>query len=112
MHMNNTFTYSYDLAGNKTSETNAKNDTITYAYDKLNRLRTVTDPYGAIISDKVYDENGNNVKAIDAKGYLTGSDDASRYGIQYLYDLANRLVSVTDSEGGIVGMNTINMVIR
>ena len=56
---------------------------------------TVTDPYGVVVSGKEYDANGNVIKEIDAKGYLAGA-----YGIQYTYDLANRLIAVSDREGG------------
>ena len=94
-----TFKYRYDLAGNKTSETNASNNSMTYAYDKLNRLVTVKDPYNVVITRNLYDANGNIVKKIDAKGYLSGSADTERYGAQYTYDLANRLVMEVDQEG-------------
>ena len=73
-----------DLAGNKTTETNAKG-TMTYAYDKLNRLKTVTDAYNKVISCNVYDANGNIIKTMDATGYLSANDDASRYGTEYCY---------------------------
>ncbi|MHB8065665.1 MAG: hypothetical protein ACYDG2_24110, partial [Ruminiclostridium sp.] len=83
--------YKYDLAGNKLSETNAKGDTMTYAYDKLNRLQTVTDTYDKVISTKVYDANGNISKEIDAAGYLSADNDEARYGTLYTYNLANLL---------------------
>jgi RHS repeat-associated protein len=91
--INNTISYTFDLAGNKLSETNSKGDTMAYAYDKLNRVVTVTDSYGLVVSKKVYDANGNIVKEIDALGYLSADDDASRYGTLFTYDLANRLVA-------------------
>ncbi len=88
---NSTIEYNYDLAGNKTSETNAKG-TMTYDYDKLNRLKTVTDAYNKVISRNLYDANGNIIKTIDALGYLSGSTDESRYGTEYSYNLANMLI--------------------
>ncbi|MFZ5968694.1 MAG: RHS repeat-associated core domain-containing protein [Bacillota bacterium] len=94
----NIFTYQYDAAGNEIAETNAKGHTMTYGYDKLNRLVTITDPNGVIITKNIYDENGNVIKQIDAKGYLSGGDDDQRYGTLYTYDLANRLVKIVDPE--------------
>lgn len=91
-------TFRYDLAGNKISETNSKNNTMTYTYDKLNRLETIIDPYGVIINKNIYDENGNVTKVIDAKGYISASTDEGRYGTEYTYDIANRLVTVVDPE--------------
>ncbi|WP_053955206.1 RHS repeat protein [Inediibacterium massiliense] len=87
-------TYQYDLVGNKLSETNELNHTMTYTYDKLNRLERTIDPYGVVISKKVYGANGNVIKEIDAKGYLSGSTDNDRYGIEYKYDLANRWTEI------------------
>ena len=93
-----TITYNYDLAGNKTSQVNAKGDAITYTYDRLNRQETVSDAYNRVIGVNVYDENDNIIKAIDAKGYLSGSDNNSRYGTIYEYDFANRLIKLVDPE--------------
>lgn len=96
--LNNILTYGYDLCGNNITVTNASNNTLTYGYDKLNRLETITDPDNVITTKNIYDVNGNIIKKIDAKGYLSGSDDTARYGTEYTYDLANRLVMVIDPE--------------
>jgi RHS repeat-associated protein len=93
-----TITYQYDLTGNKKSETNAKNHTMTYEYDKLNRLVTVIDPYNKVVTRNIYDANNNITKVIDGKGYLSAGTDDARYGTLYFYDLANRLVKITDPE--------------
>lgn len=95
-----TYEYGYDPAGNKISETNPKGDTISYSYDKLNRVIETVDPYGRVISRKVYDEKGNVIKDIDAKGYLSGETDEKRYGTEYEYDLAGRVVKAIDPEDG------------
>lgn len=92
-------TYAYDLAGNKLSETNALGSRMSYSYDKLNRLVTVKDPYNVIITRNVYDAAGNLVKVIDARGYVAGDTDASRYGEVSIYDLAGRMTAKTDREG-------------
>ncbi len=94
----NSIVYQHDLVGNKVSETNTKNQAMTYTYDKLNRLVMITDPLNFIIKKNIYDANGNIVKEIDAKGYLSGKTDQERYGTLYTYDLANRLVMYTDPE--------------
>ncbi len=95
---NNQYRYTYDLAGNKLSETNSKGYTMTYDYDSLNRLQTVTDAYNKVISRRVYDENGNIIKEIDAEGYQSAGDDEARYGTVYAYNLANLIVSKSTPE--------------
>ena len=114
--LNKTLIYGYDLAGNKTSVIDANGYRTNYVYDTLNRLQTVkapydpskpdssTNPYNQVIGGKVYDENGNLIKEIDAKGYLSGSDDSSRYGTEYTYDYANQLLTVLDPEGKVKGL--------
>ncbi|MDR3586821.1 MAG: hypothetical protein P4L59_16130 [Desulfosporosinus sp.] len=111
-----TVTYGYDLAGNKTSLIDANGYETDYAYDCLNRLQTIkapydpskpdssTNPHNQVIDEKVYDENSNLSKEIDAKGYLSGSDDSSRYGTAYTYDYANHLLTVLDPEGKSKGL--------
>ena len=86
----------------------ANNCRTNYVYDSLNRLQTVkapynpsqpnseTNPYNRVISD---DQNSNLIKEIDALGYLSGSDNSSRYGTEYTYDYANQLLTVLDPEG-------------
>ncbi|MCB8818802.1 RHS repeat-associated core domain-containing protein [Desulfosporosinus shakirovi] len=107
---------SYDLVGNKTSLIDANGYRTNYVYDALNRLQTVkapydpskpdssTNPYNQVVYEKVYDESGNLIKEIDAKGFLSGSSDSSRYGTEYTYDYANRLVKVLDPEGKAKGL--------
>jgi len=74
--------YSYDAAGYLASLTYPGNKTVTYAYDELNRLKTVTDWDGRVTSYTNYDAAGrlkiftypNGVSAIhdyDAAGRLS-----------------------------------------
>ncbi len=85
----------YDRVGNKTEIINAKyyNEGIDdgkglkYIYNSLNRLIKIQDDEGNIIKKYVYDEAGKIIKEIDAKGYLSGSNDEDRYGIEYKYNL-------------------------
>ncbi|MBO8173610.1 MAG: RHS repeat protein [Bacillaceae bacterium] len=94
----NTMTYTYDAAGNKIAVTNAKGYKMTYQYDKMNRLFMIKDAYDVVIQKNIHDPNGNIVKKFDALGYLSGTTDDTRYGTEYVYDLANRLVRVIDPE--------------
>ena len=72
--------------------------TMKYDYDKLNRLVMIIDPYDKVITKNIFDGNGNLIKQIDAKGYLSASSDEQRYGTIYQYDLANRLTKIVDPE--------------
>jgi RHS repeat-associated protein len=76
---NNTFSIEFDLAGNKIKETNESGNSVDYTYDVLNRLKTVKNPDGDVISTYNYDEKGNAIEFIDAKGYKK----------EYKYNLAN-----------------------
>ena len=73
----------------------------TYEYDTMGRLSRVTDAHGNVIQKLVYDINGNILKSIDAKGYLSAAADSQRYGIEYTYDIGNRLRTVTTPEADL-----------
>ncbi|TWI93940.1 YD repeat-containing protein [Mucilaginibacter frigoritolerans] len=51
-------TYTYDLVGNMTSSTDAKNETTYYDYDALQRLSDIKDQYGNIIKSYCYNYAG------------------------------------------------------
>ena len=57
-----TYTYKYDTAGNQTEKVEVINGVnkgkTTYTYDKLNRLKTVTEPNGRV-TEYTYDASGN-----------------------------------------------------
>ncbi len=85
---NNTITrqisYSYDANSNVTSESSGGN-TISYNYDEINRVNSVTDQYGKTISYG-YDKAGNRT-TLTYPGNKT---------VTYSYDNADRLHSLTD----------------
>jgi len=90
----------YDPAGNIIATISANNydeasdsgPEMRYEYDAANRLVNVKDTDGNIIQRMLYDADGNVVKEMDAEGYLSGTDDNSRYGTLYSYNLAGWLI--------------------
>ena len=105
--------YSYDLAGNRTSVTTPNKGTVTYTFDTLNRLETVNDP-DAGISQYSYDLVGNRASisypndtatayTYNSLNRLTGVETTGPAGVisSYSYELGasgNRTV-VTDHSG-------------
>ncbi|MCP4993826.1 MAG: RHS repeat protein, partial [Gammaproteobacteria bacterium] len=82
--------YTYDANSNVLTESSGGN-TISYTYDDINRISSVTDRYGKTISYG-YDKAGNRTD-------LTYPADPTYPGnksISYDYDDANRLKSLTD----------------
>lgn len=96
--LNETTSYEYDLAGNCVKEARP-NGTWTYEYDAMNRLSVTKNPNGTVVQKLLYDENGNVVKTIDAKGYASASTDSARYGTVYTYNQANMVAQITTAEG-------------
>jgi len=76
--------YTYDANGNVLSQSSGGN-TISYAYDELNRITSVTDQFNQTISYG-YDKAGNRT-VLTYPGNKT---------VRYAYDMANRLDSLTD----------------
>jgi|GEM_PF-1971026 len=76
--------YSHDANGNVTSVSSGGN-TISYGYDEINRISSVTDQYGKTLS-YAYDKAGNR----------TGLTYPGNKTIVYNYDNADRLLSLTD----------------
>ena len=70
----------------------------TYTFDPMNRLVTVTNAQGEVIQKNIYDINGNITKIIDGKGYQSSNNDSSRYGIEYTYDIGNRVITIITPE--------------
>ena len=91
-------TTGYDGDGNVTSQQDANGNTTTYAYDPLNRLTTQTTPATAaspsgIVTGYTYDGDGNETTMTQP---ATGSGTLTT---TYAYDNANRLHTVTYSDG-------------
>lgn len=84
-----TYTYSYDAAGNQTYKyevlQGVTKGTTTYAYDALNRLQTVVEPSGKSTT-YTYDGAGNRTQQVVKSG-TTAAITA------YAYNEQNRLVS-------------------
>lgn len=82
------FTYGYDHNQNMTKKIE-KGEEISYTYDVLNRLSTITDGLENVTTYS-YDKVGNRIKEVGA----TTKD--------YVYDANHRLLSVSEAEGEVV----------
>jgi len=80
-------TYAYDTHGNRTSVTDANNQTTTFAYDTGDRLKTITYPGSTGTTTFGYDYRGRRTSVTDQNGKTT----------TYTYDDADRLLTVTDA---------------
>ena len=92
-----------DLAGNKTTETNAKG-TMTYAYDKLNRLKTVTDAYNKVISCTVKkSDNGYTAEVTnyqyDRQNVILETDASSNITARYIRGI--NYIAKTDAQSSL-----------
>ena len=83
-----TWTYGYDLAGNRTTQAHPDGGTRTTVYDALNRPVEWTDPLQNVTSAE-YDLNGNVTKRTDARGEFRTSS----------FDKVNRLKTETNELG-------------
>lgn len=110
-----TWNFTYDANANLLTQTDAKAQTLTYAYDKLNRLYTKTYPNsGGVITCfyddatvgtyrkgrlwKVTDLSGSTTFTYDVRGRQTKVDKLvtpSTYATQYTYDSLDRLATMT-----------------
>ena len=77
--------YYYDEAGNKIKERNQRGYESTYSYDKLNRIKTITDARGSTITYD-YDLAGNKISDTNALGNT----------MKYEYDKLNRVEKIID----------------
>jgi RHS repeat-associated protein len=83
----------YDLAGNLKTTTDARSVQGTYSYDALNRVTSIAYPDQTV--SFTYDQGANGI------GRLTGAFDAS-HSLAWSYDANGRVVSKTQSVGGVV----------
>jgi RHS repeat-associated protein len=112
--------YTYDTAGNLTSETDAAGNKTTYTYDALGRRLTKVSPRGYAKGGKAseftttytYDAAGNRLTATDPLGHKRKSTydangnvgivtDANEKQTTYSYDASNQRISVTRADGRI-----------
>lgn len=70
----------------------------SYVYDTMNRLLKVINAEDNVIQYNIYDTNGQVIKTIDAKGYISGTNDEERYGIEYDYDIGGRIKTIITPE--------------
>ncbi|MEK4159517.1 MULTISPECIES: RHS repeat domain-containing protein [Paenibacillus] len=88
------YTYLYDRNGNITTVTETLIDDTTktriYAYDKLNRIYSITRPNGGGTTTYAYDLQGNRQIVSDTSSISSEYADTS-----YTYDLNNTLTGVT-----------------
>jgi RHS repeat-associated protein len=84
--------YAYDAGGNLTSFTDP-GGTVTYTYNPVNLVETVTEPSGAQTTFG-YDENNNRTRTSYPNGVIQTAN----------YDHANRLLSIgaTDAAGNVL----------
>jgi YD repeat-containing protein len=94
--------YEYDDAGNSTSvkvlRRSAVFSLVTYAYDHLNRLTSVTDDGGATFTTYAYDANGNRASVTYPNGTIA----------VYTYDEQNRLETLTNYRASVTAANEIS----
>lgn len=84
----NTYTYGYDLNGNRTSVTMPDGTSVTTAYDARGRITSQTDQHGYTIK-YTYDGANRLISVTDALGSTW----------KYSYNSVGELVSVTDANG-------------
>jgi RHS repeat-associated protein len=106
--------YSYDGRGNRTSAKDPKNNTTTYTYDPLSRIKDMTQPLQpSIVTLYAYDTQDNQTSVTDPKGNITQyyNDDFGRKNqttspdtgtTKYQYDPAGNLIQRVDAKGTIV----------
>ncbi|PLR76189.1 wall-associated protein [Bacillus sp. V3-13] len=81
--------FSYDIYGNKNTETDPKNNTKSYEYNLDNQLTKTTLPNGTSVAYK-YDDNGNTTEKLVSSGTKVQT-------VTYEYDADNKLTVFQDA---------------
>ena len=84
----------YDADGNMTSRKTRANQTITFAYDTLNRLVTKTPPAPVPVVSYGYDLAGRLTSVSDTSAAMTAPSGSASYATNVTYDQLNRPLSV------------------
>lgn len=87
--INDTISYEYDAAGNRTKMIDQDGGVTTYEYDQLNRMTKITDPQGESTT-YTYDPLSNIVN----QAYPNNTQTS------YLYDSLNRIVRLANEKTG------------
>lgn len=107
-------TLGLDAVGNVASITDALGNTVEVTNDSLGRPTTITNALGKVtqlsysLGDlaAVTDPLGRTVSLFtDAVGRVTGISNSLGQGTQYSYDALDRIVQITDAQGGITTLN-------
>ncbi|MCI5066766.1 DUF6531 domain-containing protein [bacterium] len=114
------YQYGYDPAGNIRTLTAPNGVILTYDYDELNRLKEKLSPSG-FKEVYAYDVRGNRTKieryasdgtltyeesfTYDSQNRLTVRQQGTSSTSQYRYDALDRLVRITDPNGGVTTQN-------
>jgi len=83
--------YGYDDADRRTSATDAAGHKIEIGYTEEGRPISINDGRGQSLT-RIYDSRGNLVKQVDGRGTL-----------EYSYDKLDRITSLTDPQGKVLG---------
>jgi RHS repeat-associated protein len=89
------FTYAYDNARNRTSQTDARGNTTQFQYDARKRL-----------TKTIYPDSTTVTNAYDGPGNLSSVTDQNQNIVQYTYDAANQLKTVVQTASPNSANNT------
>ena len=101
-HLNQTTSFDYDLAGNKTAQTDARGWTTTYAYNGNDELMSETYPVAG-------GGTGTVTYGYDAAGRQTAIADEPANSVVQAYDAAGRVTSVTSPKAQQVTRTTMQV---
>lgn len=101
--------YTYDVAGNRTSTINPDGTTTTSTYDGAGNMLTSTDALGQTTSYSYNDygqvtsitdsQGGTTTYAYDVKGNMTSLTEATGAATTYAFDAQGNLIKITNAAG-------------